>query len=509
VRHRRLVSLVAALAFVAGSLVGASPAVAVTNPAVTKLYAQKVHWRHCYTGLFCTTVKAPVDWADPGGKRISLALVKHRSTGTHHGTLFFNPGGPGESAVDFLAQDIEDIVDATVEADYDVVAFDPRGVGHSTPVRCYGAAKLDQYLYGVVPGTIGSNDWIDRQRVRAAGFADACAAKTGPLLGHIDTTSIARDLDLERAVLGQKKLDFLGYSWGTYLGTLYAGLFPGRVGRMVLDGAYDPWESGGSGDAGYDTSQEEGFEHSLRAYLTGCLAGDPQATGARKCAFHDADASAGMKSVAALLRSVDKHPIRNSDGRRLGAATLAVAIDDDLYDPSEWADLNELFARVKKGDASTAFRASDDYNDRSDDGTYYDNSAEYFIANTCLENGADDDVADMRDYAAALKKAAPVLGIYDAYSDITCGAWPYGPVDFPDPVEAVGSPPIMVVGTTHDPATPYAGAKALVHQLDNAFLVTYRGEGHTAYDKGIACIDATVDAFLLAGTVPPHDPRCT
>jgi hypothetical protein len=215
-----------------------------------------------------------------------------------------------------------------------------------------------------------------------------------------------------------------------------------------------------------------------------------------------------MTSIAALLTSVGTHPIANSDGRTLGSETLATAIMSDLYDPSDWADLNDLFARVKKGDASTAFESSDYYNDRYSDGGYFDNLEVASLAINCLESGSDDNRADMRKDAASLEKAAPVLGLYQAYGDILCAQWPYGPTDFPAEVHAPGAAPILVVGTTGDPATPYAEAKQLAKQLDSGHLVTYRGEGHTAYDKGISCIDHTVDAYFVDGVVPNTDPLC-
>ena len=482
-----------------------------TPAGVSRYYAQKLIWEGCGGALQCATLSAPLDWSAPAGDSISLALIRHPATGKKLGSLLVNPGGPGASGVDFIAGSVSDAVDASVEKHYDIVGFDPRGVGASTAVDCYGPAALDGYLYGISPGVIGSDRWIDAQTKAAKAFIQACKNNTGPLLAHVDTTSVARDLDLERAALGDSKINYLGYSYGTYLGTIYAGLFPDRVGRMVLDGAEDPWLDNNPAQNSHriDTSQEVAFESELRAYLGACLAGKVSAVGKGTCAFGSSTTVAeGMTAVSRLLTSVGEHPIRNSDGRMLGSSTLATAIYGDLYDPSQWPDLNTLFDSVQHGDAGTAFGSSDSYNDRASGGTYNDNSVEASLAINCLEDGGNDNRSAMRRDAATLKKDAPVLGIYDAYGDITCAEWPYGPVAFPDPVTASGAAPILVVGSTGDPATPYAQAKALAHQLRSGVLVTYHGDGHTAYNKGVHCIDAAVDAYLLAGTVPNKDPQC-
>lgn len=473
------------------------------SASVQAFYTQKLHWIPCADGKQCTTLRAPLDWQHPASASISLALVRQRATGVKQGSLLMNPGGPGESGVSFIKDDINDAVDASLQEHFDIVGFDPRGVGESTPVTCYSDRQLDAYLYAIVPGKIGSTAWIDTQTAHAQAFAAACKKNTGPLLGHIDTLSAAHDL--ERALLGESKLTYLGYSYGSYLGTLYAGLYPHRVGRMVLDGAEDPWTGANNGTT--DTSQEEAFEGDLRAYLAACLAGKTRAVAHDRCAFSGSVASA-LTAISALLTSVNAHPIRNSDGRMLGSATLAGAIFNDLYDPSQWPDLNGLFLHVQRGEPGAAFDSSDSYNNRSADGSYANNEFEANTAIQCLEGGGDSTRSSMRADAAALEKAAPVLGIYDAYSAILCAAWPYGPVAFPAVVHAAGAPPILVIGTTGDPATPYAQAVALAKQLDSGVLVTFRGEGHTAYDKGISCIDSTVDRYFISGTVPRADPLC-
>ncbi|AMM19022.1 hypothetical protein AX769_01275 [Frondihabitans sp. PAMC 28766] len=219
-------------------------------------------------------------------------------------------------------------------------------------------------------------------------------------------------------------------------------------------------------------------------------------------------ADQGMAEVTALLNRVQSTPEKNSDGRMLGSATLATAISSALYDTSEWPDLASAFRGVQAGDPKAAFALADEYNDRSPKGKYYDNTAEAFNAITCLEDGGDPDMGDLRKQAIELKKKAPVLGVYQAYSDLVCDEWPVQPIAFPKPVTAPGAAPIVVIGNTGDPATPYSGAKSLAKQLDSGHLLTYVGEGHTIYDKGNTCIDAAVDAYLQHGTVPAAGQRC-
>jgi pimeloyl-ACP methyl ester carboxylesterase len=329
---------------------------------------------------------------------------------------------------------------------------------------------------------------------------------TGPLIAHVDTINAAHDLDVVRAALGEKKLNYLGYSYGTYLGTVYAGLYPANVGRMVFDGPDNPWADDGNGPT--DDSQAIAFDDDLVAFLTSCLAGSVKATGHIPCAFSGSLASTKML-VETLLSSADRHPIPNSDGRVLDGATLATGISDALYDTSEWPDLNKAFTQVIAGKATEAFVLADEYNDRDSDGSYYDNSTAAFDAITCLEGGHSVDLASDASELKYLKKYAPMLGPYNAYGDLACSGWTFGPSVFPQPIHAAGSGPILMVATTGDPATPYGEAKQLAKQLVTSHLITYHGEGHTAYDEGHPCVDKAVDDYLLNGIVPASDPQCS
>lgn len=471
-------------------------------------FTKSIAWQHCGGQYYCGEIEVPIDWSNTSSKSARIALIEHRPKAKPVGTIVVNPGGPGGSGVDFVGSSVRNAVDSAIAKKYTVIGFDPRGVGYSSAVKCYGAAETDDYLYGILPGAIGTKEWIAADRKTQTAFGRACQSKTGALLAHVDTQSAARDMELIRRDLGEAKLNYIGYSYGSYLGTIYAGLYPKRVGRFVFDGADDPWvdtSSGGSGDGLVD--QAVGFEGNLRAFVAACVAGEKKATGAGSCPL-TGTADQGMSQVSALLDRVDDTPEKNADGRILGSATLATGISSALYDTSEWPALATALREVQAGDPKAAFALADQYNDRSAKGEYYDNTAEAFQAINCLDGGGDPDLADLRKQAKLLEKKAPVLGPYQAYSDLVCDSWPVQPVSFPAPVTAKGAGPILVIGNTGDPATPYAGAKALARQLSSGHLLTYVGQGHTIYDHGNSCIDSAVDAYLEQGRVPADGTRC-
>ncbi|ANF32797.1 peptidase [Leifsonia xyli] len=473
-----------------------TPAPEKVSAALAPFYDQILTWKSCDGGKQCAMAKAPLDWKDPGKGQIELALIRQPAKGTKQGSLLTNPGGPGASGFDFVKDSVDFVADATLQDHFDIVGFDPRGVGRSTAVKCYDAKQMDQYLYGITPGERGSDQWIAENTTVAKDFGTACQKNTGAPLPEVDTVSAARDLDLLRATLGDKKLNYLGYSYGTYLGAVYAGLYPGKTGRLVLDGALDPAAS----NFEVTQVQAKGFESALRAYLKSCLT-------QKDCPF-DGTVDDAMNTIAQLLASVDKSPIRNSDGRELGANTLVTAIITPLYDATAWSYLDKLFESVMQGSASVAFTLADTYNDRNADGTYSDNSTEAFVAINCLDYSYDADPATMRAQAAQLAKAAPVIGPYMAYGDIGCANWPYKTSVQRGPISADGSAPILVVGTTNDPATPYVWAKNLASELQNGHLLTYKGEGHTAYNKSNSCVNGAVDDYLVHGTVPADGTTC-
>jgi pimeloyl-ACP methyl ester carboxylesterase len=459
-------------------------------------YSQVLEWERCGDGLGCATASAPLDWENPSEGEIDLALVRHVASGDRLGSLLLNPGGPGGSGYDFVAESLDYAVGEPLRQRFDVVGFDPRGVGRSSAVACYDSAQMDAYLYGIVPAERGSDAWVEAVGSAAADFGSACSERTGALLGEVDTVSAARDLDLLRAILGDEQLNYLGYSYGTFLGATYAELYPDKVGRLVLDGAIDPSAS----DAEVTEAQAVGFEQALHAYLEDCLSGT-------ECPF-DGSADDGMTEVGRLLASVDASPLRGTDGRMVGADTLLTAIIYPLYSPDSWPYLSEMLESVMLGDADLALSFADGYNGRNEDGTYRDNSTEAFRAINCLDYTYQSDVAVMREKAAAVAESAPTIGPYFGFGDLSCINWPYQGERERAEIHAEGAAPILVIGTTGDPATPYDWAVALAEQLESGVLLSYEGEGHTAYNKSNSCVNDVVEEYFIEGSVPDDDPRC-
>ncbi|HWM33131.1 MAG TPA: alpha/beta hydrolase [Pseudolysinimonas sp.] len=506
--HRRTTALTALIAAAALALTGCTLLPGggdkTETPSDTdRFYSQKLTWTDEGALLDSTTIEVPLDWSDPAGETIEIAVMRHQATQKSRGSLLMNPGGPGGSGYDYVRDYAQYVVSPDVLQNFDVIGFDPRGVNHSNAVTCYtDPADRDQYLYGTYEAPYGSQGWVDELTQREKDYAAACAENTGPLLAHIDAGSVARDMDVIRAVLGDEKINYLGYSYGTYLGTVYAELFPEKVGRMVLDGAVDP----GVSDLEALANQMGGFESALRAYMDDCQLNDPG------CPFAGGT-DAGMAKVRAILDGIDAKGLTGSDGRELDSATVGTAIAENLYSDIFWPDMTAMFADLLRGDADSAFAAADDYNGRNPDGSYQDNSNDVYSAVTCAEGDLGTDDSDAFDDIAALQQKAPTIGDYLGYDDTfvleaLCSNWPHPVADLPAEFDAAGAAPILVIGTSNDPATPYANAVSLAEQLDSGVLISYEGEGHTIYAQGVPCIDDTVDAYLLEGTVPDEDPKC-
>ncbi|WP_245993117.1 alpha/beta hydrolase [Xylanimonas allomyrinae] len=328
-------------------------------------------------------------------------------------------------------------------------------------------------------------------------WAKACGENTGALLGNVDTQSAARDMDLIRAVVGEKKLDYLGFSYGTQLGATYAGLFPDRVGNMVLDGAVDP-------NLTADEASEQqagGFELALRNYVKDCQGG-------ANCPLKG-DVEQGLRQVRDVLDRALTDPYPTQSNRRVTQTLTFYGIAVALYDQRSWPYLTQALDEViTQGTGDALLFLADFYNARQPDGTFEGNSAEGFRAVGCLDGRGTTDMAQMRADAAALEQAAPTVGRFFAYSGLVCADWPYPVVDQEFDLHAAGAPPIVVIGTTNDPATPYAWAQSLAKTLDSGLLVTYEGEGHTAYGRSNQCIVDAVDGFLVDGDVPKDGLHC-
>lgn len=472
------------------------------DPDLQPYYDQVLQWSSCGNGMQCATASAPMDWANPADAQIDLALVRQQATGTRLGSLLVNPGGPGGSGYDFVYDSVDYATSARLQQSYDIVGFDPRGVGRSSAVSCYDdPAFLDEFNYGdgtiTDDGEVGSDQWLEVGRENNAEFAAACLKYTGALLQFVDTVSAARDLDLLRAILGDAKLNYLGFSYGTFLGATYADLYPEHTGRLVLDGALDPATT----DFEVTKTQAVGFENAFRAYLADCIARGGS------CPF-TGTVDEAMAQTGALLSQLNDAPLTAPDGRLLWGGTMFTAIILPLYNQDNWTLLDDLFNEVFIGDTNTAFYLADYYNGRNSDGTYIDNSTEAFIAINCLDYVSESSNEAMRAEAVLLAEAAPIFGPIMSYGGTLCESWPFPSTRERVAIAAPGSSDILVVGTTNDPATPYVWAVALADELENGHLVTYEGEGHTAYTTGDACVQDVVDSYFINGTVPTEDPRC-
>jgi pimeloyl-ACP methyl ester carboxylesterase len=510
-RARRLVAVVAALAAASVALTGclytmipedapvstASPApdTAGVPEELLPYYGQELDWSTCGEGFDCTTVTAPLDWADPSQGEIELSVIRSRATGGEPvGSLLTNPGGPGASGVGLIRDSLTYAVGEPLREQFDVIGFDPRGVGESTAVTCFDAAGMDAYLFDIPENERGSDAWNAEMLERHADFAEACDANSDGILPYITTENSARDIDLLRAVLGDTELHYLGYSYGTFLGATYADLFPDKVGRLVLDGAVDPSISG----LDMNVTQAIGFESALRAYMADCLEGS-------ECPFRGSVDDA-MADLGALLASVDRDPLPAADGRELGADSLMTAIVAALYSEESWPYLSMALDSVLQGDPETAFLLADLYYDR-ENGAYIGNQTEAFRAYNCVDYPVDATEADIDAAFARLEDEAPTIAPYWFGPD-PCEVWPYPATGARQAIAADGAPPIVVVGTTNDPATPYEWSVSLAEQLSSGVLVTREGEGHTGYNKGNDCVDDAVERYLLEGTVPQDGLTC-
>ena len=482
---------------VSGPQPTADPAIAAE---LKDFYTQEISWSSCGgEDTYCADVLVPADWSNPAGERLKIAVAYHKaSVSTALGSVIFNPGGPGSSGVDWITNSIDQLATKELRANFNMVGFDPRGVGQSQPrVTCLNAKDTDYFLYADAGYELGGDKDIADTRARVKKFTDACVANTGPNLKFIDTVSAAKDLDVIRAVFGDEKINYLGFSYGTQLGVTYAALFTDRVGRMVLDGAIDPTVE----DAEQNVLQLKGFDLALRNYLASCV--DSQ-----DCPFTGSVESAQNK-ISKLLRSIELKALPTDSDRDLTIWGAVTGIIMPLYSSSWWPALNQGFEEALNGDGTTLLALADTYNDRNEDGTYATNLMEANIAISCLDSRQPADQASMKIQNQKVLDASPTLGRYWQFGALTCEQWPYPVVSHPQSYAAKGSAPILVVGTTGDPATPYSQAVSLANEvLENGYLITFNGEGHTAYGQDNACVNGAVDDYFIKNVVPSEDPNC-
>ncbi|MGW0812294.1 alpha/beta hydrolase [Streptomyces viridiviolaceus] len=472
--------------------------------ALAPYYGQKLSWRDCgVPGFQCATMKAPLDYAKPAGGDVRLAVARKKATGPGErlGSLLVNPGGPGGSAIGYLQSFAGVGYPAEVRARYDMVAVDPRGVARSEPVECLDGREMDEYTEtDVTPDDERESDeLVDAFKA----FAEGCGADAPKLLRHVSTGEAARDMDILRGVLGDEKLNYVGASYGTFLGATYAGLFPHRAGRLVLDGAMDPALTARR----LNLEQTAGFETAFQSFAKDCVRQSD-------CPLGGPGTSPDQvgKNLKAFFEKLDARPIPtgDADGRRLTESLATIGVIRAMYDEAGWPQLREaLTSAMKENDGAGLLFLSDDYYEREADGDYsnlmFANAAVNCLDLPAAFTSPDDVRAALPDF----HKASPVFGEGLAWSSLNCAYWPVQATGEPHRTVAAGAAPIVVVGTTRDPATPYRWAESLAGQLSSGRLLTYDGDGHTAYNRGSGCIDSAINAYLLRGTAPGAGKRCS
>ena len=462
-----------------------------------KFYKQKLAWAPCKNKpqMQCANVKVPLDYKKPGGKTITVAMAKvPAANGKPIGSLFVNPGGPGGSGID-LVSGADKTFSKALRDQYDIVGFDPRGVGSSTAVDCVSDAELGKYLDSEFD--LSTPEGKKAEKAQAEKFAKGCKEKSGELLAHVGTESAARDLDVLRGLVGDKKLNYLGFSYGTSLGGMYANLFPKKAGRLVLDGAVDSQ----LGDARMGYEQRVGFEKAFERYAEYCVKGGNCPLGS--------SVDAAKKKMRALFDQAFKKPFPTADPKRpLNRNMLMYGVMIAMYNTAYRSYLDTGLSQLIKNNDGSFLLGWFDLAIGREGGKFKNNSDEAMTAINCADYPSSSPSVTKK-YQEKLKKEAPLFSAgSDGEGTDLCSLLPYHPKSNPGPYRAKGSAPIVVIGTRHDPATPYHWAQALHKTLENSVLLTWEGDGHLAYPRAGSCIQSPVDKYLLTGEVPKDGLVC-
>jgi pimeloyl-ACP methyl ester carboxylesterase len=443
----------------------------------------------------CGDVIVPQDWSKAkdgkatDGKSFELAVMRIRSDEQSQriGSILLNPGGPGGSGFEFAAL-VAGRFSGLLER-FDLIGFDPRGVGRSDPVDCISDEDLDA-TFGYEPDPVSDADFQGAVAISKR-IADSCGQKYGPTLSLFSTEQAARDMDAIRAALGDEKLTYLGFSYGTLLGAVYANLFPRNIRAMVLDGAVDPQQSAVASTEG----QAIGFERAFTNFTTWCR------SNSRTCPI----APDARTAVLSAISSARRTPVKAADGREATAGWVFLSVVSSMYSQDAWPLLARAISDLRRGNAQIMFLLADAYAERDSDGKY----SNLFDANNavnCVDSEQYPSEGDIRRLQSQWRTKYPLFGPALAIGLLNCSLWPATKDPYPvGPAE--GSPPIVVVGTTGDPATPYESTAKLANLLGTGTVVTWEGEGHTAYPE-TACIRNAVEEYLIDGEKPAAGLTC-
>jgi pimeloyl-ACP methyl ester carboxylesterase len=474
----------------------AAGAAASGPTTVAGYYAQKLQWQPCGHGFQCARLLVPFDYSRPAWRRFSLPVIKLPASDPARriGSLVINPGGPGNSGITY-ALDATKVVSAAVRARFDVVGFDPRGVGGSVPaIQCLTGPQLDKFF--ATSDDPDTKAQLATVVAQSKLFARGCEQRSGALLPYVGTRSAARDMDVLRAALGDAKLTYLGKSYGTYLGAWYAQLFPSHVRALVLDGAVNPDES----VFGTSVVQAQGFEVALRSFTANCV----RLPG---CPLGNGTVGAGIARLQRLLNRTASRPLTSEiPGQPADSAMLLGGVTFSLYSKSFWKYLRAGLADAFAGNGTLMVVLADSLVQRQQNGQYT-NLMDAFMAVSCIDRPWPRSLEAWSSAAAAAAKAAPQFGAANIWGSLPCAYWPV-PAAAPVRLRAAGAPPILVVGTTRDPATPFREAQALARDLKSGILLGWNGDGHTAYLEGSTCVDTAVDRYLVSLATPRDRTIC-
>jgi len=459
-----------------------NPAPEIKATVLADFYNQNLDWRSCYGEFECAKFKVPINYEDLKLGTFEIAVLQ-KSASNPVGNLVVNPGGPGGSGVDY-AYSYEQVFTAEIIDNFNIVGFDPRGVARSAPIECLSDQETDQaYAADSYPETDAD---IAKLKADSKAYARSCK-KDNKYLQYYGTANAARDMDILRALLGDEKLNYLGKSYGTYLATLYAQLFPERVGRFILDGAVDPTLN----SLNQSLQQAVGFDQAFSAFITDCKAQN-------SCVFKGDE----VEEMQNKLAELKKNPIKVGD-RKLTESLAVYGIAMGLYDEEYgWPALRNSLKDLFAGDGKALLDMADAYTGRDADGNYQSNEVDALAVISC------NDFPQSPIDAEAVKKAAPLFGKYVAYGDLTCEYLPRAKfVEITKPIQLQSS--VLVIGTTNDPATPYRWAVKLAEILQNSRLISLDADGHTGYNRGSKCVDQAVERYLIDGQIPAENLQCT